>query len=62
MSSEIVNLKSLTELEQMGYSKELLYRISHMPCSPMFRTHPRGKFFVRYDKFLEFISTRRIGK
>lgn len=55
-------MKSITELEQMGWSKEILYRIAHMPASPMFRTNPRGKFYVMYDKFVEFVSARRIGR
>ena len=55
-------MKSLTELEEMGWPKEVLYRIAHMPCSPMFRTSSRGKFYVVYDKFVEFVSARRIGK
>lgn len=62
METNTNQMKSITELEQMGYSKEFLYRIAHMPCTPMFRTSPRGKFFVIYPKFLEFISQRRIGK
>ena len=53
---------SITELEEMGWPKEVLYRIAHMPCSPMFRTSARGKFYVIYEKFVEFVSARRIGK
>ena len=61
---EIVQRKmlSMTELEQKGWSKELLYRIAHMPCSPFFRCSPRGKFYVFEDKLNDFVSARRIGK
>lgn len=62
MQAQASSMKSITELERMGYSKEFLYRVCHMPCSPMFRTSANGKFYVMYDKFLEFISQRRIGK
>ena len=55
-------MKSLAELEKEGWSKELLYRICHMPCSPMFRTNPRGKFYVMEDKLIEFCAARRLGK
>ena len=55
-------MKSLTELEEMGWPKEVLYRIAHMPCSPFFRTSPRGKFFVMEDRLREFCSARRIGR
>ena len=55
-------MKSITELEREGWKKELLMRIAHMPSSPMFRTSPRGKFYVMEDKLIEFCSARRIGK
>ena len=53
---------TITELIEKGWSRELLMRIAHMPSSPMFRTSPRGKFFVMEDKLEEFCSARRIGK
>lgn len=55
-------MKSITELEKEGWSKELLMRIAHMPASPMFRTNPRGKFYVIEEKLREFVSQRRVGK
>ena len=55
-------MKTITELIAEGWNKELLMRIAHMPCSPMFRTNPRGKFFVFEDKLNEFCSSRRLGK
>lgn len=55
-------MKSITELVNEGWNKELLMRIAHMPNSPMFRTSPKGKFYVLHDKLIEFCSQRRIGK
>ena len=55
-------MKSLSELEREGWSKELLYRISHMPNSPMFRTTPKGKFYVVEERLKEFVAARLIGK
>ena len=53
---------TMTELVNQGWSKELLMRIAHMPASPFFRTSSKGKFYVFYDKLIEFCSIRRIGK
>ena len=53
---------TLSELVRKGWSKELLMRIAHMPASPMFRTNPRGKFYVIEEKLREFVSQRRVGK
>jgi len=55
-------MKSITELEQEGWNKELLYRIAHMVNTPFFRCSPRGKFYCIEEKLREFVSTRRIGK
>lgn len=55
-------MKSITELEKAGWSRELLMRIAHMPNSPMFRTSPKGKFYVIEERLREFCSTRRIGR
>lgn len=55
-------MKSISELERDGWNKEMLMRIAHMPNSPMFRTSPRGKFYVIEEKLREFVSQRRCGK
>jgi len=57
-----VKMKSITELVEEGWNKEVLMRIAHMPNSPMFRTSPRGKFYVIEERLKEFVSTRRIGR
>ena len=59
---ETQKLLSISDLEKMGYSKEFLYRVSHMTATPFFRTNKRGKFYVIYENFINFISTRRIGR
>lgn len=55
-------MKSITELEQEGWNRELLMRIAHMPASPFFRTSKFGKFYVIEQKLIEFCSARRIGR
>lgn len=55
-------MKSISELVAEGWSKELLMRIAHMPNSPMFRTSPRGKFYVLESRLKEFVSSRRCGR
>lgn len=57
-----VKMKSITELVEKGWDKELLYRIAHMVATPFFRCSPNGKFYVFEDKLIEFCSQRRIGK
>lgn len=59
---KIGTMKSITELVNEGWNKELLMRIAHMPASPMFRTSPKGKFYVIEEKLIEFVSQRRCGK
>ena len=53
---------SMTDLEKVGWSKELLYRIAHMKDTPFFRSSPRGKFYVMESNLKEFVKTRRVGK
>lgn len=53
---------TMSELIVDGYGKEFLYRVAHMKDTPFFRTGKRGKFYVLESKFIEFISTRRVGK
>lgn len=55
-------MKTMSELVQDGWSKELLMRIAHMPNTPFFRTSKQGKFYVIESNLREFVSTRRIGK
>lgn len=55
-------MKTMNELVQDGWRKELLMRIAHMPGTPFFRTSKRGKFYVLEEKLTEFVSGRRIGK
>ena len=55
-------MKTITELVQDGWNRELLMRIAHMANTPFFRTGKRSKFYVFEDKLIEFASMRRVGK
>lgn len=57
-----VKMKTMSELVQDGWSKELLMRIAHMPNTPFFRTSKRGRFYVVEENLKEFVSTRRVGR
>lgn len=57
-----VKMKTMSELVQDGWSKELLMRIAHMPGTPFFRTSKRGKFYVAEENLKAFVSTRRVGR
>lgn len=58
----VTQMKSISELVAEGWNRELLMRIAHMPNSPMFRTSPRGKFYVIEEKLREFVNGRRCGR
>ena len=57
-----VKMKTMSELVNEGWSRELLMRIAHMKDTPFFRTSPKGRFYVFESKLMEFCSTRRVGK
>ena len=62
MERENNKLLTVSQLVKKGWNKELLYRIAHMKDTPMFRTSPKGHFYVSEDRLNEFVSTRRVGK
>ena len=55
-------MKTMSQLVDKGWNRELLMRIAHMKNTPFFRSSPRGKFYVIEEKLIDFVSTRRVGK
>lgn len=55
-------MKTMSQLVNKGWNRELLMRIAHMKDTPFFRSSPRGKFYVIEEKLIDFVSTRRVGK
>ena len=55
-------MKTMSQLVDKGWNRELLMRIAHMKNTPFFRSSPRGKFYVIEEKLIDFVSTRRVVK
>lgn len=53
-------IKTISELVDDGWDKNLLYRICHMPNSPAFRSAKRGKFFFRVEALNQFIDSKGV--